>query len=295
MIEEPEKYYIHVEKGTANKINFVSDLFKVFEIEETDNYRNNILLLTNEMKKWVLSLPRVTREISNTNSIIFNNAYIELKNDLLKPDINNNEFLFQKIGQSFGGEDYQALSKDILNFKNTYDSYLNQYIDEIIYNFKERFEHHSKSNLNIILNHWNKEINPQVKETVIRLEIKNMFDYINHLETYNDREIIENISNIVVGKYIEDWQENTYDEFFSKLDHIFNEVRQIEKADLGDQERIVIADGKGETAKYINTSEISSLGNTLKNNIEDSIEEYGDSISESEKIKILLQIIKKYM
>ena len=295
MTEEAGKYYIYVEKGTANKINFVSNLFQVFQIEETDSYRNNINLLTSEMKKWALSLPRVAREVSNMNSIIFNNSYIELKNDLLKPDMNNNEFLFKRIGESFETEDYEILTQDVSSFKKIYDNYLNQYMDEIIDNFKEKFEHRSQSNLNIILNNWNKEIGTQIKQTVMRLEVKNIFDYIEHLKTYNDREIIENISNIVVGRYIEDWQENTYAEFFEKLDNIFNEIKQIEKIDLNTQERVVISDGKGEIQKFINTSEISSLGNTLKNNIEDSIEEYADSISESEKIKILLQIIKKYM
>ncbi|MCI9177351.1 MAG: hypothetical protein HFJ28_01965 [Clostridia bacterium] len=247
------------------------------------------------MKKWILSLPKITREVSKTDTIIFNNSYIELKNDLLKPDMNNNEFLFQKIGQSFKEENYEQLTKDITSFKNVYDNYLTLYIDEIVYNFKEKFEHNSKSNLNILLSNWNKEINPQVKETVMRLEVKNIFDYINNLNTYNDREIIENISNIVVGRYIEDWKEDTYDEFFEKLTDIFDEIKQIEKADLGEQEKIIISDGKEEIQKYINTSEISLIGNTLKNNIEDSIEEYADAISESEKIKILLQIIKKYM
>lgn len=295
MVEEPEKYYIHVEKGTSNKIGFVSNLFKVFEIEETDNYRNNIKLLTSEMKKWVLSLPKITREISNTNSIIFNKSYIQVKNDLLKPDMNNNEFLFQRIENNFGNQNYESLAKDVSVFKKVYDNYLDEFIDMLIYDFKEKFEHNSKSNLNTILTNWNKTIDQKVKETVVRLEVKRLLDYINNLNTYNDKEIMENISNIVVGRYIEDWQENTYNEFFENLNNILSEIKKLETSDFGEQERIVIADGRGEVQKYINTSEISLLGNTLKNNIEDSIEEYGDAISESEKIKVLLQIIKKYM
>ena len=76
---------------------------------------------------------------------------------------------------------------------------------------------------------------------------------------------------------------------------MLDEIKRLETSDLEGQEKIIISDGKGQIQKYINTSDISLLGDTLKNNIEDSIEEYGDSISESEKIKILLQIIKKYM
>ena len=295
IVEEPQKYYIHVEKGTSNKIEFVSNLFKVFKIEETDNYRNNIKILTNEMKRWVLSLPKITREISNTNSIIFNKSYIEIKNDLLQPDMNNNEFLFQKIEKSFRTTNYDTLAQNVGVFKKLYDGYLDEFTNEIIYEFKEKFDHNSTSNLNIILNNWNRTIEPKVKETVVKLEVKKFLDYTNNISTYNDKEIIENVSNIVVGRYIEDWQENTYNEFFGNLDNIFDEIKKLENSDFGEQERIAISDGRGEVHKYIDTSEISLLGNTLKNNIEDSIEEYGDAVSESEKIKILLQIIKKYM
>lgn len=295
IVEEPEKYYMHVEKGTSNKIEFVSNLFKVFKIEETDNYRNNIKILTNEMKKWVLSLPKITREVSNTNSIIFNKSYIEIKNALLQPDMNNNEFLFKKIEDNFGTNNYDSLAKNMGVFKKIYDGYLDELTNKLIYDFKEKFDHNSKSNLNIILNNWNRTIEPKVKETVVKLEVKKLLDYTNNIDTYNEKEIIENVSNIVVGRYIEDWQENTYNEFFENLDNILNEIKKLENCDFGEQERIAISDGRGEIQKYIDTSEISLLGNTLKNNIEDSIEEYGDAISESEKIKILLQIIKKYM
>lgn len=295
IVEEPKNYYIHVEKGTSNKIEFVSNLFKVFKIEETDNYRNNVKILTNEMKKWVLSLPKITREISNTNSIIFNQSYIEIKNDLLKPDMNNNEFLFKKIEKSFGTSNYEDLAQSVGRFKKVYDDYLDEFTNKLIYDFKEKFDHNSKSNLNIILNNWNKTIEPKVKDTVVKLEVKKLLDYTNNINTYNDKEIIENVSNIVVGRYIEDWQENTCNEFFENLDNILSEIKKLENLDFGEQEKITISYGKGEIQKYIDNSEISLLGNTLKNNIEDSIEEYGDAVSESEKIKILLQIIRKYM
>ena len=41
--------------------------------------------------------------------------------------------------------------------------------------------------------------------------------------------------------------------------------------------------------------EISAIGNTMKNNIEEIINEYGESLSEQEKVTILIDIIKKYM
>ena len=47
--------------------------------------------------------------------------------------------------------------------------------------------------------------------------------------------------------------------------------------------------------KFIDDIEIGPIGKTLMSNIEDTIEEYADSIDKSEKIKILMNILNKYM
>ena len=80
-----------------------------------------------------------------------------------------------------------------------------------------------------------------------------------------------------------------------QFEQIIEEIKSIRNINKNEQEMVVISEGNKEIKKYINSQEITALGSTLKNNIEDSLEEYGDSISESEKIKILLQLIKKYM
>ena len=84
-------------------------------------------------------------------------------------------------------------------------------------------------------------------------------------------------------------------EFFDRIDKVLIEIKNTKEVKKERQEKVTISAGNNDITKYINSSEITAIGNTLKNNIEDSIDEYGDSISESEKIKILLEIIKKYM
>ena len=51
-----------------------------------------------------------------------------------------------------------------------------------------------------------------------------------------------------------------------------------------------------EIEKYLTSNDnISVIGNTMKNNIEEIISEYGNSLSEEEKISVLVDIIKNYM
>ena len=295
IVEEPDKYFLYVEKGTAEKDKFVKKMMTIYNIELTDNYRNNVKILVTAMKKWVLSLPRITREISTVNGLVLNKAYIEIKNELMKSDINNNEFLFQKVPNLLKCDNYSDIVVKLKNLKDVYDNYLEKYTELLIHDFKEYFEHNSKTNLNTLLRNWYKNVDEYAKNTIVKLEIKRLFEYIKNLDTYNEHEIMQNISFIIVGSYIEDWQDNTYNEFMQLFEVIIDEIKKIRTANNDKQEMVVISDGNKEIKKYINSQEITLLGSTLKNNIEDSLEEYGDSISESEKIKILLQIIKKYM
>ena len=295
IIDEPDKYFIYVEKGTAAKEKFIMKIMPLYNVNITSNYRLNIKNLVLAMKKWVLSLPRIVRELSATNDIITEQSYIKIKNELMKSDLNNNEFLFKTIPDYFETNEYDDLFESLCDLKIKLDNYLKNYSELLIYKFKELFEHNSKTNLNTLLRNWYKNIDDKIKNTVIKLEIKRLFEYIESLDTYNENEIIHNISYIVVGRYIEDWQDQTYTEFFNNIENFMSEIKNVNIDEEQHQEMVVISDGDKEIKKYINASEISSLGSTLKNNIEDSIDEYGDSISESEKIKILLQIIKKYI
>lgn len=295
IIEEPEKYFIYVETGTAEKDRFVKKMLNVYNCIATDNYRNNVKILVTAMRRWALSLPRIAREVSKTNDMIFNKSYIEIKNELMKTDINNNEFLFHKVQALLNIDNFNDITISLKKLKETYDHYLENYTEHLIHDFKEFFEHNSKTNLNKLLSKWYKNIDEYAKNTVVKLEIKRLLEYVNNLDTYNEHEIMQNIGFIIVGTYIEDWQENTYVKFMSQFEQIMEEIKSIKNTNKNEQEMVVISEGNKEIKKYISSQEITALGSTLKNNIEDSLEEYGDSISESEKIKILLQLIKKYM
>lgn len=295
IIEMPDKYYISIEEGTEEKNKFINILLKEFNIEKKERQRENIKLIIDEMKRWILSLPRITREMSSTNKFISNETYILFKNEILKSDLNNNEFLFIKTKEIFQIENYQDIATKVIDLKNKFDNYLKWYSEDLIINVKEMFEYKSKTNLNNILKNWNNKISDKIKYKIMSIEIKKLFEFINDLNTYNDLEIIQNISYILLGFYIEDWDDNTYTTFYEKLTSIIEEIENLTNAKEESGEIVEINDGNTVIKKFINANEITQIGKTLQNNIEDTMEEYGSSISESEKIKILLHIMKKYI
>lgn len=295
IFENPEDYNLYVEKGTEDKIKLVKKLSQVFNSEYTELTRNNVKELVKKMRNWALGLPRLTRELNEKNDIIKNEGYILIKNQLLKEDLNNNEFLFRFIPETLQIKKYDKLEKDMYEMKDLFDHYISLYIESMINKFKERFKHNTKLNLNSLLKDWYNGLDDNIKQSVISSNTKNVFTYIENLNSFNDIEIFQKFSNILLSFYVEDWQKNSEGDFFSKLDNLFLDIKKARTTDKSKQETIVISTGNEELKKYINNTEISLIGITLKNNIEDSIEEYGDSISESEKIKILLEIVKKFM
>lgn len=294
-LENSDKYYLTIQKGTKEKYEYIKSLMNLFKVEATECNRINIRNLIISMKKWVLSLPRVVRDLAITNEIVKKETYILIKNELLKSDLNNNEFLFEYLLDILKTEDFKKIIEELSIMKEQFDNYIEKYTNIMIVDFKELYEHNSKSNLGIVLKNWYKNIDSKVKNAVIPFNAKQLLEYAKNIDTHNETEIFQNVSYKMLGVYVEDWQENTQNEFFNGISSVFKEIDDISKISFTNQEKIVISDGNNKIEKYISCPTVSSLGSTLKNNIEDSIEEYGDSISESEKIKVLLQIIKKYM
>ena len=99
----------------------------------------------------------------------------------------------------------------------------------------------------------------------------------------------------MLGYYIEDWQDNSYSLFFNGFEYIIDELKNAKISNKNKLEISLKTENGNSIVKYIEDKDISSIGNTLMSNIEDTIDEYADSIDENEKIKILMTILNKYM
>ena len=296
IIEEPSNYYVLIEVGTQEKIALINNLMELYNVKTSGNQRENIKILMYNLKKWALSLPRITRELLNANTIIKDVETICFKNELLKTDLNNNEFLFTTLKNNYKQDSYNKTFELIKNSKIKLDNYFQNYENYVIENFKNIFENNTKNSLNKILKKWYESIEFRVKHAILKTEAKQLLDYISEIDTFNDNEIIENISYIILGYYIEDWQEKSYTEFFNSIEYVIDDLNTKEINNNEDRLEINIKNQAGNNiTKYIDDVEISSIGKTLMNNIEDTLNEYGDSIDENEKIKILMNILNKYM
>ena len=295
--DNPEKYYILTEKGTTDKIKYLSNLMYIYDIPNLDNQRINLKKLVDGMRRWILSLPRILREYSNDyNYLNINDKYIIIKNELLRPDINNNEFIYQRLIEIFGTNNYEEITELIKNMKQIFDSFMNSYCEYVIKETKEIFNKNHKGSLNSLLKDWLIDNELESSNMIFDIKTRELIEYVKELTTHDENDIIEKISKIVTGFYIEDWQPNEINNFKEELEKVINNINELDQNSVDSSNKITLISGDEKIEKYLsNNDELSALGNTMKNNIEEIINEYGDSLTEQEKISVLIDIMKKYM
>lgn len=295
--ENPDKYYIHTEKGTSDKIKYLSNLMYIFDVPNLDTQRVNLRKLVDKMRTWILSLPRILREYNtDNNDLNIKIEYIKIKNELLRPDINNNEFIYQRLFELFDTSDYEVVLKKTEDMKDAFDNFLNHYFESLIKITKDTINKSFKGSLTSLLKEWYDKNKLEYSTTIYELKTRNFIEYIKTLTTHDENDVIEKMSKIMTGYYIEDWQPNDYEEFINSINNILSDIKDNKNSTQNLSNKITLFDGNEKIEKYLSDStEISAIGNTMKNNIEELIEEYGASLTEQEKISVLVDIIKKYM
>lgn len=294
--DNPDKYFIQIETGTSEKMDYITNLMTIFSVPKTsDSLMINVRKTVDEMKKWILSMPRLIRECNNGNDLGIENEYIEIKTKLLRPDINNNELLFVDIPKFVNKNDYNEVSIEVNKMKNQFDGVMRNYALDLINNTKNVFIKNYKGSLNSLFKDWSKKINVNNKFKIHDSTTKNFIDYITSLNSHDENEIIDNLARIVTGFYIEDWQTNERTHYLDTL------LKIVEKLTLKYEENnvnnriLLISDDETIEKNLLDDIEFSSIGSTMMSNIEELIDEYGESLSEQEKVSILVNILKKYL
>lgn len=295
--DNPEKYFIHTEKGTAEKMKYLSSLMNLFGVSNLDTQRMNLKKLVDTMKRWILSLPRLLREYSiDNNDFFIENRYIVVKNELLKPDINNNEFIYKILSDTFNTDSYTTIVNEIKKMKKIFDDFIVEYSNDLIIKTKEIINKNFKGSLTSLLKELYEKNNLNESLTIYDVSTTNFIDYIKNLTSHDENAVIEKLAKIITGYYIEDWQPSDYNNYKNGLINIIKNIKSTNTVTKDKTNRILLYDGTEKLEKYVaSDDEISAIGNTMKNNIEEIMNEYGDSLTQQEKISILVNIIKKYI
>lgn len=290
------------------KEEFISVMENVFSsyVVEAEKASNTYDFVANAMKRWMLSLPKFSKEsktFPNRNKI--DEQYLGMIK-LFRQNTSSYDLLFKKLPQIFGYDKFtQRISENIQAAKNCFDG--------IMDNLKQLLSDEIK---NIFIIHQNEKID---ERTSLVSVIKDWCDSINqdafnHLfpdgtdkclglfkTITNDEEMfVSKLAKIVTGLRLEDWDSSTSSNFINKLinfkvtaeSYTSKSVNQT-SSEVSDYQVTFVGKDGNRTTKNFERVETSKRGMLLYNQISKSLNAMGQAISEQEKRQILVDILEK--
>ena len=298
---KPEDYSLYVEVETLEKLEYIEALEKIFEdygsyCREIEN-RNRLSRLVCIMQSWYRSLPQASitfktpdMEDQNIRRIIaFRKMFIDSPNP--------REMIFEKIPKLFGTTDYKESFIYVEHIKKEIDSHIHKLKKNAENIVRKEMSFPANDDFYRCLKAWYDAVPDNAKKSVLSTDSQRLLNAIRNLKSTDNEEIIEELSKASTNFFVEDWRDDMLEEFSNCIRDLIKEIseKSIQRADAGG--KIIISDGKNEKELFydFDSENISSTGYFFKNALDEILEDYGDTLENSEKIGILMDTIKRLM
>ncbi len=297
MCEQPDDYAIYVSKEDLQKEKYISELNKLFQVEENRNLSaNRIKDIFICMQRWFRALPQASRNAMNLekyveNSII-NEAMLEMKRVMQKVEFNPFEILFVEFPEAFGTKSLEETFKVIDDCKTYYDDYFDWILEEATSQIFLLWDEKRKQDLFHTLKEWYEKQSKRSKQCLYNGRMTNFMSCLETLDVYNNSEVSKKVVKAVTGVYIENWNTGAIEEFASDLKNVKQEIESIRDDAFTGELTLSFTGRNGEEITKLYSHSNESTGSVLRNIIEETLDEY-DDLSVNDRVSILLEMIEK--
>ena len=307
--EAPQSYSLILEDWNADKTHYLAQLEKIFHqhIHEQERIYNSFSYIVSAMCRWYMSLPKYTKEMTKTymgteTTLPFRNLPTSRKrflNSLKQLDINPRAYLFEKIFEIYGYPEFNVgVVDNIARTKIEFDEAVESLLEVLINDVKLIFAPKglARGSLTSIIQDWYAGL----KETTVQhmfAQNENKILSLMQSITNDEKTFIQRIAKAVTALRVEDWNDKTITSFiedlkaFKETIEAFNN-QSVQSTAAGNSYKLITVTGDGqEVVKTFSRCEYSRRAELLYNDIINSIDEMGQSVSVQEVRQILFDIL----
>lgn len=299
MCEEPKEYSLFVSAEDLKKEAYLSEIAKLFFIEDKILKKDTRLsFIIQEIQRWFRALPQVTKNIKNQTGYLkdkqLENAIPYFKKLMHKIDINPYEAIFITLPEICDAKsDYKECVEFIKTLKIKLANFYDYLLSQIAAKTKDIFCADSNLGLSHILQEWYSMQSYTAQNGLQSSDLSAFMTFIHETKSFDDNAYAEKLAHVVVGIYVDSWNDKTFDEYLEKLQLMKQEAESIGD-DCSNQFELSFtgSDGK-QIKKYYNPVD-EGTGAILRNIITDALEDFSD-ISVNDRIAILLEMIENQL
>ena len=304
----PGRYYIQPIEWTTEKAEFVRGITELFADFLPDNYSDgDFTQAVDAITRWYLALPRFSKTATQVCTDIFNTrnfsslspAYIGLLKALKQPNINPRGFLFDELPQLF--EKKQAtktLLDKVKEAKILFDNYVSTTSKTIADDLRNFFDPkaHPDASLVSIITDWSENLDESFNEHVFSGQTNRILGALKSFTSDEDMSL-KRLYKAATALRIEDWDERTLQTFATEMSRFKVEVDDFSNSSTSElvssPQQLAYMNDKGETeTRSFQAVHYSQRAKLLRNEIENALEEMGQSIDDSEKRQVLFDVLK---
>lgn len=278
------KYQLSFSKGSNEQRKYLKKMLDLFDVESTNNFRKDTFALANGIKRFFVGLPQIIRlATENNNYVEIEYDFIEYKALFLTFNMNPYEAIFEAPKNIFKSNKYEEIYDSIKYFHDNSDGLIVPFKNNLVVEIKNLFDIEQNSSLKTGFNDFLGKYVKEGKKPVLEPKDKSIYNLVTLEFSYDDFEALGKLSKICVGQYLEDWDAN------KKLG-LLNSLSDFKKAIVTSDK--ISSNGDDISSLLSEKKELTGMASLLKNNVESVLEEFSGSVSSSEKIAVLTELLK---
>lgn len=300
--DAPESYQLLLESGTLDREHFLDQIEMLFIPYANTSAAsvNRIYRIVKSMQNWVRSLPEYTKKCG----ILYAGEKIEIldantaliRRELLRFEVNSRELLFKTFAERFSTEGkMRECYKIIENAKYILDDHLASFKAELNNYIKKLFIPDYSGGLSSAIKRWYDDLTAETKTHLFDSTTNEILSYSSKLSSYDDSQVLYDLSVLFTSMAIEDWSDELADQFITDISNTVFNINTYcfsdHAEDIADCNLKISLPGRTIEKRFA-SSEISALGKTALNNIKAAFEEYNAALEPNEQLAILLTMIK---
>ena len=305
---DPKAFSLSYLDWNPEKEMFVDLLSETFSdyIVDAEKGSNSYDYVINAMKRWAMSLSKYAKDaVICPNGKRIDKRYLAMLK-LLKQNASSYNLLFDKLPYAFGYSDKfsAGIIENVKAAKEFYDDLIDKLKLELIKRTKNIFilpQNQTKCarmSLSSVIQEWCEQLDESVFNHIFADETEKCLELFKTI-TNDEMSFIVRLAKICTGLRIEDWNSETIGLFCKTLEQYKATAQSYlpeetgELKDTADNYRVTFVDANGKAVtKTFARVEYGGRGKLLYNQIMQSLDAMGHSISETEKRQILVEVLK---
>ena len=135
------------------------------------------------------------------------------------------------------------------------------------------------------------------KQRLLDYQINSVFEVIESEESDNDFVWANKITNAVIGFEIEYCNDDKETEIQESLERIMKQLNGVSNSESASENEIkIVLEDEGNTkTALLDNSELSSMSQVMFNKMKTTIDNFGQSLSPEEKVRVLAKLLSEMM